>query len=209
MIFCASANSICAKIIKAAAARLALFDQDSSEQEWLADLQEQQTVTEKYRHAVGCFLAAPKMRRYALEAPFIAEAPGLVWKQRRKDGKKFWEARWQSSLRAREEGYVLKSVKLWSGSKAGLTIDEKDFIIATTLELQTEQDQWLYDPNYRMRLEAESAERDQQIQQLIAIGHTREEAVNAVFFPKGEKTEEPRGQWQPRRKRQTHPPPRP
>ena len=145
---CASVNSICAKIIKAAAARLTPFDRNPTEQEWLAGLQEHQTVTEKYRHAVGCFLAAPKMRRYALEAPFVREAPGLVWRQRRE---KVWEARWQSSLRAREEGFVVKSVKLWSGH-SGLTSQEREFIVDVTLKLQGEQDQWMRDnkcPNGR------------------------------------------------------------
>lgn len=141
---CASADSVCAKIIKAAVARLAAFDQDSTEQEWLADLHEHQTVFEKYRHAVGCFLAAPKMRRCALKAPFVGEAPGLVWIQRPKVGKNVWEARWRSSTIAIEEGYALKSVKLWAGYKTDLGAEEKDFLIDVTLELQAEHDNWMW-----------------------------------------------------------------
>jgi hypothetical protein len=146
---CASANSVCAKIVKAAAARLAAFDQDSTEQEWLGDLQEHQTVAEKYRHAIGCFLAAPKMRRCAIEA--FEATPGLGWKQRRKDGKKVWEARWHSSTKAREVGFLVKSVKLWTGCKTGITSYEKECIIATILQLQAEQDQWLRDNRLESR----------------------------------------------------------
>jgi hypothetical protein len=190
---CASADSVCAKIIKAAAARLAAFDQDSTEQEWLADLQEQETVTEKYRHAVGCLLAAPKMRRCALNAPLVALAPGLIWKERRRDGKKVWEARWHATTKAIQEGWLVKSVKLETfETPIDITVEHKQLLIETTRQLQTEQNQWLYDPNYRMRLEAESSERKQQIQNLIALGHTREEAVDAVYLPKSEKTREPR-----------------
>ena len=61
---CASVDTVCTKIIKAAAARLAIFDREETEQEWLSDLSEYETVTDKYRHAVGCYLAAPKMRRF-------------------------------------------------------------------------------------------------------------------------------------------------
>jgi hypothetical protein len=142
---CAAADSVCAKIIKAAVARLAAFDQDSTEQEWLVDLHEHQTVFEKYRHAVGCFLAAPKMRRCALKAPFIEGAPGLVWKQRPKAGKNVWEARQQSSPKAIKEAYILKSVKLWTGCKTDLTSEEREFIIETTLQLQADLDKWMRD----------------------------------------------------------------
>jgi hypothetical protein len=138
---CASADLICTKIIKRAARRLAAFDQNSTEQEWLADLQERQTVTEKYRHAVGCFLAAPKMRRFALKTPFVGEAPGLVWRRRRR----LWEARWKASPGAIAKRYPVKSVKLWSGHKTNLCIEEKDFIVDVTRQLQAEQFQWLHD----------------------------------------------------------------
>jgi hypothetical protein len=62
---CASANRTCAKIIRSAARRLAPFDRESGEQEWLADLYDHVTVREKYQHAIGCFLVAGKMRRQA------------------------------------------------------------------------------------------------------------------------------------------------
>jgi hypothetical protein len=207
---CSSADSVCAKIIKAAAVRLAPFDRDSTEREWLADLHEYQTVAEKYRHAVGCFLAAPGMRRFALKTPpFIAEAPGLVWKERRRDGKRVWEARWACSPNAIGVGYVIKSVKLWTGYKAELTAEERDFLVDVTRDLQAEHDRWLYDSNYRMRLEAKAADREQKIQKLIALGHTRAEAVDALFPLKSGKKLERRGQLRPRRKRQKLLPPRP
>jgi hypothetical protein len=62
---CASADRACAKIIHKASRRLASFDCDPVEQEWLADLYERETVREKYQHAVGCLLSAGKMRRQA------------------------------------------------------------------------------------------------------------------------------------------------
>lgn len=138
---CASADNICAKIIRAAAARLATFDRHSTEEEWLADLQEYQTVTEKYRHAVGCFLAAPEMRRFALKTPpFIAEAPGLVWRKR-KD--KVWEARWQAPQMVIARGFHIKSVKLGVWKASTVTEDDRDFLIEVTNELQSDADTWL------------------------------------------------------------------
>lgn len=184
---CASADSVCAKIVKAAAARLAAFDQASTEQEWLADLRDYETVTEKYRHAVGCFLAAPKMRRCALEAPFVGEAPGIVWKERRNG---VWEARWKASPNALEQGWKLKSMKIWSGYKSDLTAGDKDFVVDTTLSLQTEHDRWLHDPTYRMEEEARRAEWDRKIEKLIALGHTRKDAVDIIFLARGEKIQE-------------------
>jgi hypothetical protein len=62
---CASADRNCTKIIHKASRRLASFDCDPVEQEWLADLHERETVREKYRHAFGCFLSAGTMRRQA------------------------------------------------------------------------------------------------------------------------------------------------
>jgi len=171
---CTSADSICAKIIKAAASRLAAFDQESAKQEWLGDLHERQTVIEKYRHAVGCFLAAPGMRRCALEAPFVAEPPGLVWKERANSRT---EARWQPSLKAIEEGYSLKSIKLWSGYKVRLTAKHKQFIIATTQEILADHDKWLY---HRDEYEAESDRIRQKIDKLMDAGHTRQEAVDIL-----------------------------
>jgi hypothetical protein len=62
---CSSADMACEKIIHKASCRLAAFECLLVEQEWLADLHERETVFEKYRHAIGCFLAAGKMRRQA------------------------------------------------------------------------------------------------------------------------------------------------
>jgi hypothetical protein len=68
---CISADRTCAKIIRKAASRLAVFDRASGEQEWLADLHDRETVREKYQHAIGCFLVAGKMRRQS-EAVSVA-----------------------------------------------------------------------------------------------------------------------------------------
>jgi hypothetical protein len=62
---CVSADRTCGKIIRSAAQRLAPFDRESGELEWLAHLHDCKTVREKYRHAIGCFLVAGQMRRRA------------------------------------------------------------------------------------------------------------------------------------------------
>jgi len=62
---CVSAERTCAKIIRKAASRLAPFDREAGESEWLADPHDRETVHEKYQHAIGCFLVAGKMRRQA------------------------------------------------------------------------------------------------------------------------------------------------
>lgn len=140
---CSSADSVCAKIIKAAASRLASFDQTSTEQEWLVDLSEHRTVFQKYRHAVGCYLAAPEMRRCALKAPVVEGAPGLYWKLRQND---IWEGRWRSSERAIKEGCVNASVKLISIRRGNcLSAEDKEFITDVALQLQAELDQWRSD----------------------------------------------------------------
>jgi hypothetical protein len=79
---CATADARCARIIGRAAKRLAAFDIETTEQEWLADLSERETVREKYRHAIGCYLAAPRMRRQAqtvtISVRFIVKSVGIV-----------------------------------------------------------------------------------------------------------------------------------
>jgi hypothetical protein len=79
---CATADARCAKIIGRAAKRLAPFDIEATELEWLADLAERETVREKYRHAIGCYLAAPRMRRRAqtvtISVKFIVNSVGTV-----------------------------------------------------------------------------------------------------------------------------------
>jgi len=62
---CVSADRTCTTIIRSAARRLAPFERESGESEWLAHLHDCETVREKYRHAIGCFLVAGKMRRQA------------------------------------------------------------------------------------------------------------------------------------------------
>jgi hypothetical protein len=62
---CVSADRTCKKIISNAAGRLAPFDRESGELEWLAHLHDCETVREKYKHAIGCFLVAGKMRSKA------------------------------------------------------------------------------------------------------------------------------------------------
>jgi hypothetical protein len=207
---CASANAVCAKIIKAAAARLAPFDRHSTEQEWLADLQERETVVEQYRHAVGCFLAAPSMRRCALETPFVGDAPGLVWyRARRGDGVKVWAARWRYSPKAEEAGYKTKSVLLWHGDKRTLTAENRERFIEIIGSLQAEQDRWLNDPDYRMQLDREAAESEQKIQSLIALGYTRADACDALYGPKQMRKLRPEEILRPLRKPRKRPPLRP
>jgi hypothetical protein len=74
---CVSADRTCSKIIRNAASRLAAFDRESRESEWLADLHERETVREKYQHAIGCFLVAGNMRRRA-EAVMLVLSFGAV-----------------------------------------------------------------------------------------------------------------------------------
>lgn len=199
---CASANTACTKIIKAAAARLAPFDRDSTEREWLADLQERETVVEKYRHAVGCFLAAPIMRRCSLETPFAGDAPGIVWRRaRRGDGVTVWAARWQASPKAIEAGFGFKSVLLWHGDKRTLTAENREWFIEVTSSLQAEHDQWLNDPDYRVQLGREAAEREQKIQNMMALGYTHADACDAVFGPKKSRKLRPEEILLPMRKR--------
>ncbi|MGA3302331.1 MAG: hypothetical protein ABSC72_03480 [Methylovirgula sp.] len=62
---CGSADRVCTKIIRSASGRLAPSDTKDVELEWLGDLSERETVTEKYRHAIGCYFAAARMRRQA------------------------------------------------------------------------------------------------------------------------------------------------
>jgi hypothetical protein len=68
-----SADRVCGAIIRSAALRVARFDQDRLELEWVADLSERETVYEKYRHAVGCFLVAGRMRRAATTVRIAVE----------------------------------------------------------------------------------------------------------------------------------------
>lgn len=63
---CMSADRVCTRIIRHAARRMAPFDPESVELEWLSDLSERETVYEKYHHAVGCYVVAGGMRRRAL-----------------------------------------------------------------------------------------------------------------------------------------------
>lgn len=46
-----------------------------------------------------------------IESPKIENAPGLVWRKRRKG----WEARWQCRTDLSKRGYSIKSARLWSG----------------------------------------------------------------------------------------------
>lgn len=141
---CASADAVCAKIIKAAAARLAPIDPPTTEQEWLADLWERQTVSDKYRHAIGCYLVAPSMRRYYFKVPppLIDAAPGFYWASR-KNG--VWEGRWRSSVEALEKGWKIKSVKLYAMRGHHVDAEDEEFIADTARSLQDEHNQWLKD----------------------------------------------------------------
>lgn len=70
---CVTADARCKWIIRHAAARLAHFDREEMEREWLGDLHERDTVQAKYAHAIGCWLAAPKMRRRALTLRIVVQ----------------------------------------------------------------------------------------------------------------------------------------
>ena len=72
---CARTDTACGKIIHRASRRLAAFECIPVEQEWLADLHERETVFEKYRHSIGCFLAAGKMRRQAEVVKLVVQLP--------------------------------------------------------------------------------------------------------------------------------------
>lgn len=61
---CVSAPRTCAFIIRRAAKRLGRH-KGRYEEEWLADLNERETVYEKYEHAIGCFLSAGSIRQQA------------------------------------------------------------------------------------------------------------------------------------------------
>lgn len=63
---CVSATAVCSKIICRAAHGIGIESlQVRYEEEWLADLAERDTVYAKYRHAIGCYLVAGKIRREA------------------------------------------------------------------------------------------------------------------------------------------------
>jgi hypothetical protein len=138
---CQSADGVCIRIIRAAAYRLAKADRAPVEQEWIAGLLEYETVFEKYRHAVGCYLVAPTMKRRAFETPPVVDgAPGLFWKLR---PNKVWEGRWRSPVEALQTGYVVKSVKLISIEGHFLSAEDQALIVQVANELQADVNQWL------------------------------------------------------------------
>jgi hypothetical protein len=64
----------------------------------------------------------------------VRSAPGLAWKKRRHD---VFEARWQCRHDVVQKGFIVKSVKLWSGTGEP-TLDEWNFIVDTCNSLQQE-----------------------------------------------------------------------
>lgn len=68
----------------------------------------------------------------------VQDAPGLVWKKRANDK---WEARWQCRTDILARGYLVKSVKLWSGFTEP-DLDEWDFIAETCKSLQRDMINW-------------------------------------------------------------------
>jgi hypothetical protein len=79
-------------------------------------------------------------------APLVDNAPGVVWIVRKNTGP--WEARWVASKQALDEGYIAKSVKLWSGSKIDLKRDQRDLISEVSRELDDEQAQFIEQKNF-------------------------------------------------------------
>lgn len=68
----------------------------------------------------------------------VRNAPGLIWRKR-PAGK--FEARWQCRSDILARGYMVKSVKIWSG-KIDPTIEDWDFIAETCLSLQRAMIEW-------------------------------------------------------------------
>lgn len=69
---CVSAPRTCTFIIQHAARRLGKY-KGRYEEEWLAHLAEQETVYEKYRHAIGCYLSVGPIRRQAKKVTLYVE----------------------------------------------------------------------------------------------------------------------------------------
>lgn len=74
-----SCDRVATKIIHRSADRLDKAQRDDAIQEWLADLSERETIIEKYRHAIGCYFAAGKMRRQfrAISLAFSINVTGV------------------------------------------------------------------------------------------------------------------------------------
>lgn len=68
----------------------------------------------------------------------VRDAPGLVWKRRRND---LFEARWQCRTDILAKGYIVKSVKLWTGT-GDPTLDDWDFLAETCKTLQRDMINW-------------------------------------------------------------------
>jgi hypothetical protein len=77
-------------------------------------------------------------------APLVDNAPSVVWMVR-KTGP--WEARWVASKQALDEGFMVKSVKLWSGAKTDLKRDQRDFIAEVSRDLDEEQAEFVEEKN--------------------------------------------------------------
>ena len=79
---------------------------------------------------------ATKFKNGSRSAPIVENAPRLFWYVRQTGP---WEVRWLASKQALDEGYNVKSVKLWKGGKADLKRDEREFIGEVARELDSEQ----------------------------------------------------------------------
>lgn len=71
----------------------------------------------------------------------VQSAPGLIWRKFARDKGNVYEARWQCRTDILARGYVVKSVKLWSGSGEP-TLGEWDFIAETCKRLQDDMLAW-------------------------------------------------------------------
>lgn len=68
----------------------------------------------------------------------VQDAPGLVWKKRPGDK---WEARWQCRSDILARGYIVKSVKLWTGLTEP-SLEDWDFLAETCKSLQLDMISW-------------------------------------------------------------------
>jgi hypothetical protein len=81
-----------------------------------------------------------KYRNGTRLAPIVENAPSVIWLKRPPGA---WEARWQTSRQAIDEGFGIKSVKLWSGVKTDLKRAQRDFIADAAKQLEGEQSQFI------------------------------------------------------------------
>jgi hypothetical protein len=86
-----------------------------------------------------------KFKNGSRAAPFVENAPSVAWVSGQTGSR---AVRWVASKQALDEGYIVKSVKLWSGAKADLKRDQRDFIAEVAGDLDREQTQFIEQKNF-------------------------------------------------------------